>query len=138
MKWIAVVGMACTLMMGCESDNSDGTGGGSLAGTKWRVTGWSASSSDPSQFTITADFSESQISGTSAVNSYSGPCTATADGAFSVGALQSTEMGGSEEAMRAEALYFDLLGQARTYEATGTTLTLKNGSNQDTLVFSAR
>jgi heat shock protein HslJ len=47
-------------------------------------------------------------------------------------------MGGSEEAMRAETLYFDFLRQARKYAATQTTLTLKDGSNQDILIFNAR
>jgi heat shock protein HslJ len=138
MRWIVILGIACALAAGCVSSNGDGASGGTLAGTKWRLTAWSASSSDPSQFTITADFSGSQISGTSAVNSYGGSYTATADGRFSVGDLQSTLMGGSEEAMRAETLYFDFLRQARKYAATQTTLTLKDGSNQDILIFNAR
>jgi heat shock protein HslJ len=138
MKWMMIVSMVCALAAGCGSNNGDGTSGGTLAGTKWRLTAWSASSSDPSQFTITADFSESQISGTSAVNSYGGPYTATADGRFSVGDLQSTLMGGSEEAMRAESLYFELLRQASKYAVTEATLTLKNSSNLDILIFNAR
>lgn len=140
MNWIVILGIACALVAGCRSNNGNGANGGALAGAKWRLTAWSASSSDPSQFTITADFSvsESQISGTSAVNSYGGSYTATADGAFTVGELQATQMAGSGEAMHAEALYFDLLGQARKYTATEMTLTLKNGNNQDILIFNAR
>jgi len=98
------------------------------------------SRSDPdhdARFTITADFSESSISGTSAVNTYGGPYTATGDGTFSVGELHSTMMGGSDEALRAEALYFDLLRQARRYVVSGATLTLRNEGNQDVLIFQA-
>ncbi|MEW5870767.1 MAG: META domain-containing protein [Chloroflexota bacterium] len=77
------------------------------------MTRYGDSSIDPSRFIITADLDDSQVSGTSAVNSYGGAYTATAGGFFSVGELQSTLVGGSDEAMRAEALYFDLLRQAR-------------------------
>lgn len=138
MKWVMIVGMVCALMAGCENSHGDGISGGILAGTKWRLATWSASFSGPSQFTITADFSESQISGTSAVNSYSGLYTATADGRFAVSELQSTLMGGSEEAMHAESLYFDLLRQVSKYAVTGATLTLKDENNHDTLIFNAR
>jgi heat shock protein HslJ len=139
MKWMAILGViVCALAIGCESDNGHGAGGGALTGTKWRLAAWSASSLDPSRFTITADFSDSQISGTSAVNTYGGPYTVTGDGGFSVGELQATLMGGSEDAMRAESLYFDLLRQARKYLVTTSTLTLKNEGNQDILIFQAR
>jgi len=137
MRWLAIVGIACALASGCESNDGNGAGDGQLAGTKWRLSAWSVSSLDPARFTITADFSESQISGTSAVNSYGGPYTATADGHFSVGDIPATEMAGSEEAMRAEALYFDLLRQARKYDVSGATLTLRNEGNQDVLIFQA-
>ena len=138
MKWVALLGLACALGTACESDNEDGSGGGSLAGTKWRLAAWSASSLDPARFTITADFSESRISGTSAVNTYGGSYTAAEDGAFSVGELQSTQMGGSDDAMRAESHYFDLLRQARKYAVSGATLTLRNAGNQDILIYQAR
>lgn len=139
MKWMAILGViVCAFAAGCESDTGNGAGNGNRAGTKWRLVAWSASSLDPARYTITADFSETSISGTSAVNTYGGPYTATDDGAFSVGELQATEMGGSQDAMRAEALYFDLLRQASKYEVSGATLTLRNGSNQDLLIFQSR
>jgi len=139
MKWMAILcSVVCVLATGCESDNGNDTGGGALAGTKWRLAAWSASSLDPTAFTITADFDESRISGTSAVNTYGGPYTATDEGSFSVGELAATEMAGSEPAMRAEALYFDLLRQARKYVVSGATLTLKDAGNQEILIFQSR
>ncbi len=133
MRWMATLLMVCALATGCESDKDNG-GGGKLVGTKWRLQAWSASSLDPTRFNITAEFGDAQISGTAAVNLYGGPYTAS-DGNFSVGDLDITQMAGSEAAMRAEAIYMDLLGQARHYEVTGTTLTLRNASHQTTLVF---
>lgn len=50
--------------------------------------------------------------GCEAVNTFGGPYTATDDGAFSAGELQATAIGGSQDAMRAESLYFDLLRRA--------------------------
>lgn len=139
MKWMAILcSVVCALATGCESNSGDGASTGNLAGTKWRLTAWSASSLNPAAFTITADFSESEITGTSAVNLYGGPYTATDDESFSVGDLSATEMAGSEEAMRAEALYFDLLRQVRKYEVSGAMLTLRNEGNQDVLIFQAR
>ena len=104
------------------------------SGSYAELQAWSASSLDPTRFNITAEFGDAQISGTAAVNLYGGPYTAS-DGNFSVGDLYITQMAGSEAAMRAEAIYMDLLGQARHYEVTGTTLTLRNASHQTTLVF---
>jgi len=112
--------------------------GGTLAGTKWLLTAWLDGSVVPVQFAITADFDASQIGGRSAVNYYGGSYTAAAEGRFTTGDLRSTLMGGSEEAMRAESLYFVLLKQARMYAATATTLTLKDGNNQDLLIFTSR
>lgn len=63
--------LAVTLLsvsIGCESEH--GGGDHALDGTNWRLTGWSASSPDPSRFVITAAFDDSIISGASAVNSY--------------------------------------------------------------------
>ena len=113
MRWMATLLMVCALATGCESDKDNG-GGGKLVGTKWRLQAWSASSLDPTRFNITAEFGDAQISGTAAVNLYGGPYTAS-DGNFSVGDLYITQMAGSEAAMRAEAIYMDLLGQARHY-----------------------
>jgi heat shock protein HslJ len=139
MKWMAVLSfVVCVLATGCESNSGDGADTGNLAGTKWRLAAWSASSLDPTRFTITADFSETSISGSAAVNTYGGPYTATADGAFSAGPIHATVMAGSADAMRAESLYFDLLGQARNYEVVGSMLILRNEGNQDVLIFQAR
>jgi heat shock protein HslJ len=138
MSWIAIVGLALLLAAGCDGDNGGGADAGSLAGTTWRLSAWSNGSLNPAPFTITADFDDSQISGTSAVNIYGGPYHVTGDGDFSVGDLNATEMAGSEQAMRAEAIYINLLQQARKFARTEMTLTLKDGGNQDILIFNAR
>ena len=120
---------------GCGHDDGNSN---ALAGTDWRLTAWSASSLDPSQFTITVAFDDSQISGTSAVNYYSGTYSANMSGNFSVGELQTTLMAGSDDAMHAERIYFELLEQARKYTVSETTLTLLDGGNNALLVFTKR
>jgi len=111
-------------------------GSSPLAGTQWRLSDWSDGSLDPSQFTITAYFDEATIFGTSAINSYNGSYIATANHRFSVGNLQMTLMGGSEEAMQIETTYFQLLQEARQYTLNQTTLTLFDSFGKEFLVFS--
>jgi len=111
-------------------------GGGELAGTQWRLSAWSDGSLDPSQFTITANFDASYIFGTSAINHYSGSYVGAANHRFSVHDLQMTAMGGSEEAMQAESIYFQLLGQAVSFSLDQETLTLLDAFNKEVLIFS--
>lgn len=139
MKWMAILSLAFLAMAsGCEGDDQSDNAGGALSGTSWRLDGWSASSLRPDQFNITAEFSASSISGRSAVNSYGASYTAESDGSFSVGAINATRMAGTEETMRAESIYFDLLAQARGYSLSGSTLMLKNSANQELLIFRAK
>ena len=109
------------------------TGGSALEGTSWTLTDWSAAV-DPRPFTITASFADGQISGTAAVNIYSGEC-AVGGIKFSPGAIASTEMAGPPEAMEAESAYFDLLAQAETYVVEGDMLTIRDSSGAALLVF---
>lgn len=109
-----------------------------LTSTQWRLSAWSDSSSDPSQFTITAHFNAYAIYGTSAVNYYSGSYIATAGGFFSVTDLQMTLMAGSGEAMQAESIYFQLLGQADKFTLDQETLTLLDATNHELLIFSRK
>jgi heat shock protein HslJ len=111
--------------------------GPSLEGTSWKLTGWSISSQDPNDFTITAEFKDGRIGGTSAVNQYGGPYTTGDDGSFSVGELASTMMAGPEPDMQAEASYMALLAAARKYEIDGDTLTLFDAGGNESLIFTA-
>ena len=133
---VSICGALIVLSSGCQGNDGNSAGNGTvLTGTQWTLSAWSANSLAPALFTITANFDESRISGTSAVNSYGGPYSATASGEFSVGALESTQMAGSEDAMRAERIYLELLAQARKYTVSDTTLTLLDGGNNESLVF---
>ena len=120
----------------CDDGGSSG-GGGALAGSSWRLSGWSASSLDPADFTITATFDDREVGGTSAVNQYGGTYTAKG-GNFSTGAISMTEMAGPEPAMRAEQIYLTLLAQARKYDRTAGRLVLLDASGNELLVFTAR
>ena len=88
-------------------------------------------------FEITAEFAAGRIGGRSAVNSYGGDCSASADGEFSVGALAMTEMAGEPAAMQAESLYLSLLAQARRWRIANAQLVL-SADAQDLLIFDPR
>lgn len=113
-------------------------GAGELEGTEWVLEGWSVSSLDPAGFETTASFSDGQIGGRAAVNSYGGPYTARADGSFSVGEITQTLMAGSEDAMRAEETYFELLARAREYTLQEDTLALLDENGNELLLFAAK
>lgn len=108
----------------------------SLEGTSWVLTGTSATSFDPATIAITAEFTDTQISGSSGVNRYSGGYTATG-GAFSVGELISTLMAGPEPDMQAESTYLELLASATTYSVDGDQLVLRDADGNDQLTYAA-
>jgi heat shock protein HslJ len=113
-----------------------GSGDAELDGTSWTLTGWSSSTS-PADFDITAEFDGGQISGSSAVNRYSGSYTATSAGAFSTGELISTLMAGPEPAMTAETTYLALLKSASSFTRDGDTLTLLDAGGTEQLTYAA-
>jgi heat shock protein HslJ len=113
------------------------TNASSLDGTSWRLESWSVSSLDPRDFTITAEFDDGQIGGTSAVNSYGGEYRTGPGSDFSVGEIAQTLMAGPEADMRAEAAYMELLRAAATYRLDGTTLTLSDENGNESLIFAA-
>ena len=139
---LLAVALAAAVAAGCGSSSGGSGGGGStsaasLAGTSWKLTGWSVSSQDPNDFTITAEFKDGRIGGTSAVNQYGGPYTAGDDGSFSTGELVSTMMAGPEPDMRAEQTYLKLLPEAKKFTVDGKTLTLSDGNSNDLLIYTA-
>ncbi|HZK48202.1 MAG TPA: META domain-containing protein [Thermoleophilia bacterium] len=125
-----LVALAPTTFAGCSS------GAGDLDGTHWKLVEWTVNSLFPGDFAIRAQFADGQISGTSGVNSYSGPYKADGD-SFEVSAVAGTLMAGPEPAMRAEAAYLTLLQQARLFAVSGSTLTLYDNGGNVSLVFEA-
>ena len=109
-----------------------------LVGTTWGLTGWTLSSLDPNDFTITAAFADGKISGKSAVNNYAGPYTEGPGAAFSVGELVSTMMAGTEPQMRAEGAYLKLLAEAKSYALKNGGLTLFDQNGNESLIFESR
>jgi heat shock protein HslJ len=121
--------VALVALTGCASEGSP------LEGTSWRLSGWSVSSLDPADLTITARFADGQISGNSGVNSYGGPYEAGPGDTLSVGEIASTTMAGPEPAMRAETAYMTLLGQARSFKVADGRLTLYDEGGNESLLF---
>lgn len=128
---VCVVGTLLTVAVGCSS------GGGTLEGPGWKLTGWSVSSLDPAEFTITATFADGQISGNSAVNTYGGSYKTGPGDAFKVGEIASTLMASEEPAMRAESAYMTLLQDARSFSLTDGELTLYDEGGNESLIFAA-
>jgi len=108
-----------------------------LDGTSWRLVGWSISAIDSADFTITAQFQDGQMGGSSAVNTYGAPYETGGDGSLSLGSIAATEMAGPEPAMQAEAAYFDLLQQVRAYRLDDEQLTLLDGNGNELLIFAS-
>ena len=128
--------LSLALLTGAGCGGS-GTTKPALGGTVWRLSEWTLSSLDPSDFTITARFADGGISGKSAVNTYGGSYTAGPGAAFAVGDLASTNMAGAEPDMRAEAAYLKLLAGARSYKQVGGGLTLFDQNGNESLIFAA-
>ena len=118
-------------LTGCKPDTSQ------LEGTQWKLVEWTISSINPADVTITAKFADGQITGSGGVNTYGGPCRFGPGDAFSAGPIAATEMAGPEPAMRAEAAYFTLLGQARFYSMADGELTLYDEDKNESLIFEA-
>ena len=117
-----------------------GSGGGTpeLDGTSWRLTGWSVSSQDPNDFTITAEFKDGAVAGKSAVNTYNGPYTVGPDDAFAAGPLASTKMAGPDADMQAESTYLQLLQAAKSVKLDDQTLTLYDADGNESLIYTAQ
>jgi len=126
--------LAVVLALGAVGCSASGR---SLEGTSWRLTGWTLSSLNPSEFAITARFSDGTISGNGGVNSYNGPVRLGPGDAFSAGPLGQTTAAGPESSMRAEAAYTTLLGQARSFKVVGEQLTLYDEGGNESLIFEA-
>ena len=131
-----ILALSVTLLAvaGCGGSGSDAP---TLDGTAWGLSGWTLSSLDPADLTITAQFADGRIAGKSAVNTYNGPYTEGPGDAFSVGALISTNMAGPEPDMRAEQAYLELLSQAKSYTLDGGVLTLFDQNGNESLIFAA-
>ncbi len=106
-----------------------------LAGTSWKLTGWSEAGVNPGNFSITANFADGRVSGKAAVNNYFAAYTAGPEGRLTLGDAGSTMMAGPPAAMEAEKTYLRLLGQVRSFSRADQALTLADSAGQMVLVF---
>lgn len=89
------------------------------------------SPADPS-VTTTITFDDGEVWGSGGVNSFSGTYDAADGGELTFGALQSTEMAGSPQAMEQESAFFAALQETRHFEFNAGKLILTSSGN-DTL-----
>jgi heat shock protein HslJ len=128
---VAIAVLSLIVVAGCSKGDS------SLEGTSWRLSGWTLSSLDPADFTITLQFSDGKISGNSGVNTYSGAVRVGPSAAFAAGPLTSTEMAGPAPAMRGESVYMTLLSEAKSFKTAEGKLTLYDAGGNESLLFEA-
>jgi heat shock protein HslJ len=106
-----------------------------LAGTTWKLTGWSEAGISPADFTITANFADGRVTGKAAVNNYFASYAEGPENKLTMSEAGSTMMAGPPAAMQAERTYLTLLGQVRSYSRAGQVLTLADPAGQMLLVF---
>ena len=102
--------------------------------TNWSLSGWSVSSVDPSEYPMTLAFGKDSFSGRSAVNLYGGGYGVFGDKLVLTG-IYTTYMAGTPEAMRAEQIYFELLGQVKKYTRSDAELILTDNNGNQLLIF---
>jgi heat shock protein HslJ len=128
---VCIAAALLPILAGCGSSGTSKTP--ALDGTSWRLSAWSASSQDPGDFTITAEFKDGTMSGNAAVNTYHGPFTVGPGADFSAGPLASTKMAGPEPDMQAEAIYLQLLEAAKSSTMDGDQLVLSDADGNESL-----
>jgi heat shock protein HslJ len=133
---VCVAAAFLPILAGCGSSGTSDTP--ALDGTSWRLSGWSVSSQDPGDFTITAEFKDGAMSGNAAVNTYHGPYTAGPGTDFTAGPLASTKMAGPEPDMQAEATYLQLLEAAKSSKMDGDQLVLSDADGNESLRYDAQ
>lgn len=129
------------LVMGCQGAGGAGqnTGAGSVDGT-WtlaRVQGEIAALPENTRNPEMVISEEGHVTGTAGINRISGALdrAALSTGAFRLGPVVSTRMGGSAEAMAFEQRYLELLARVRRYQASGNSLTLLDDAGREILTY---
>lgn len=106
-----------------------------LDGTSWKLTAWAEPEPIPASVTITAEFADGRVAGTSGVNRYNGSIESSTDGSFALDQPISTKMAGPADAMKAEAAYLQRLQEATSYAIDGDTLVINDADGQPSLTF---
>ena len=126
--------LICVLVLGAGCGGSDPEQP-ALDGSSWTLSSWAEPASIPGSVTVTAEFADGRVAGTSGVNRYTADVTSGTDGAFAVEAPISTKMAGPQEAMAAESAYLKRLQGATSYEVNGDTLVINDADGQPSLTF---
>ena len=134
---VIVVLCVAVMLAGCGQSVPAAPKGGTLTGIQWQLDVLNGAQAPAWPTPVTATFDGKMLSGFSGVNTYSGPYTAAADGAFKAGPLASTLMAGPPEAMQLESGYLKALEQATTYLAAEGKLTLYGSDGAPLIVFLA-
>jgi heat shock protein HslJ len=133
MRSVAVLAVLTLILAGCSGVSARPES--ALAGTTWKLTGWSQAGVSPADFTITANFADGRVTGKAAVNNYFAGYTEGPDNKLTMSEAGSTMMAGPPAAMDAERTYLTLLGRVRSFSVAGQALTLADSAGEMLLVF---
>jgi heat shock protein HslJ len=111
--------------------------GARMESSSWRLVEWGATTQSLPATAITARFADGQVTGRSAVNTYSGRATLGPGVTMAIGPLATTRMAGPQPAMHAESTYLALLSGSKKFQVLDGRLTLRDGNDDVTLVFVA-
>ncbi len=130
------------LAAACGSSSGDTSSGGSDAVQALEGKLWTATQIDgvdeilpADQFASTATFKDGTVSGSGAVNSYSGAYTASDDGALQIQQPASTLMAGPPEANEQERAFLTALTKTERFAVGGETLKLFGSGDTLLLTF---
>jgi heat shock protein HslJ len=143
----AAVLLLSTGVTGCGTDEP-AADPAALENTLWEVVQYATETgmAEPSLLgamegrTLTLELSSEggfsgMASGNAGVNTFSGPWSATDDGAFQIGPLATTRMAGPESLMRQEKEYLAALGTAQSFAFEGENLNLLDADGDASVSF---
>jgi heat shock protein HslJ len=126
-----LLAVVASLLAGCAASRYPG-----LDGTEWTLTGWSADTSDPVRFRVSAEFDDGRMAGKAPINRYTSPYKQTRRGGLTFMQPVSTMMAGDEDFMRGEQTFFDLLARVRSFRRETGVLIMSDDTGKTLLVFS--
>jgi heat shock protein HslJ len=143
LRWGAVVCVLVLVVGGCASnDSNDASGSASkgtstpLVGTQWSLTDGASLGVPMTGVSVTAEFSDAQMTGSSGCNSYRAPYTVTGN-QMKIGPSASTAIACEPGPTAVERAYLARLPQVRSSVIAAKTLTLRDANGKALLVYSA-
>jgi heat shock protein HslJ len=136
---VAIVGLLLVAVAACGSDSdepsSSGSSGTKLVGTHWLLSDTEALPTDG--VSVTAEFADGRMSGSSGCNTYSAPFTVDHPSLTIGPDIASTLMACDAGPAEVEIAYLEALPKVAEYQINGETLTLRDADGETLLTYDA-